>query len=387
MDQVRTGEVILGEAGRGVVSGGTSSAPTEARIETPYLQLVMTRLWDEEMRAGSHTLRLEKLNSLGGAEHIVRTHLDSVVSTLPADAQDRAARVFHYLVTPGGSKIAHTVSDLAEYTGLATEQVASVLEELSRQDIRILRPVRPPDQQAPLHYEIFHDVLAPAILDWRARYVKAQDLAEAEKQAAMEAAEQEKEAALHRELAQERRRVRWLKLGLTVLVLLLIVMVGLAIYAFLQRFAAQKATVEAEQQARLATARQVAAQAQSRYVRLDLALLLSLEANRIADTVEGKGSLLDALRRSPHLTTFLTGHTRSVQSVAFSPDGTALASGSDDKTTILWDVSFESWQARACRIANRNLTRAEWKEYIGDIEPYRATCPGLPVEQEVPAEK
>jgi WD40 repeat protein len=67
--------------------------------------------------------------------------------------------------------------------------------------------------------------------------------------------------------------------------------------------------------------------------------------------------------------------------VAFSPDGKTLASGSGDKSIILWDVSLESWQARACRIANRNLTRAEWKQYIGDIEPYRATCPGLPLEE------
>ena len=58
----------------------------------------------------------------------------------------------------------------------------------------------------------------------------------------------------------------------------------------------------------------------------------------------------------------------------------------DDHTIFLWDVSLESWQDRACRIANRNLTRAEWKQYIGDIEPYRATCSGLPLEEEAAPE-
>jgi len=33
------------------------------------------------------------------------------------------------------------------------------------------------------------------------------------------------------------------------------------------------------------------------------------------------------------------------------------------------------------QVRNRNLTRAEWKQYLGDIEPYRATCPGLPIEE------
>jgi hypothetical protein len=28
----------------------------------------------------------------------------------------------------------------------------------------------------------------------------------------------------------------------------------------------------------------------------------------------------------------------------------------------------------------RNLTRAEWQQYIGDALPYQAVCPNLPIE-------
>ncbi len=73
----------------------------------------------------------------------------------------------------------------------------------------------------------------------------------------------------------------------------------------------------------------------------------------------------------------LTGHTLPVLSLAFSPDGKTLVSGSGDTTIKLWDTTLTGWRQLACRIANRNLTRQEWQQYLGD-EPYRKTCPDLP---------
>jgi WD40 repeat protein len=74
----------------------------------------------------------------------------------------------------------------------------------------------------------------------------------------------------------------------------------------------------------------------------------------------------------------LAGHTGPVYSVAFGPDGTTLASGGCDGTVVLWDLRPDSWRQRACAIANRNLTQAEWDQFIGSEQPYRRTCPALP---------
>jgi hypothetical protein len=166
LDEVSTGRVQLARGGAGGVDG---SSPGRARIETPYLQLVLSRLWQEEAREGSRLLRLETLRRLGGADRIVQTHLDGALDGLSPAQQDLAAAVFRYLVTPSGSKIAHQVDDLADYAGLAAGEIEPMLARLAAGDLRILRPV------AESTYEIYHDVLAAAILDWRARFIAARE--------------------------------------------------------------------------------------------------------------------------------------------------------------------------------------------------------------------
>jgi WD40 repeat protein len=56
------------------------------------------------------------------------------------------------------------------------------------------------------------------------------------------------------------------------------------------------------------------------------------------------------------------------------PDGTKLLSAIAEGGAILWDLDPEHWETRACRIAGRNLTRAEWDRYLAGHD-YHRTCP------------
>jgi WD40 repeat protein/DNA-binding SARP family transcriptional activator len=58
---------------------------------------------------------------------------------------------------------------------------------------------------------------------------------------------------------------------------------------------------------------------------------------------------------------------------AFTPDGHRLFIVSDTGEAWVWDVDPASWKARACQIAGRSMTQAEWSLYLPD-RPYQATC-------------
>ena len=161
LDQVAAGEVDVGRSGRGGVEKDTD------RIEAPYLQLVLERLWQVERERGSPVLRLATLRELGGAESIVRAHLERALGSLQPAEQDVAATMFDHLVTPSGSKIAHRPRDLAQYAEVGEAEVMPVLDALGRE--RIVRAVD--GAGGGERYEIFHDVLADGVLAWRARRV------------------------------------------------------------------------------------------------------------------------------------------------------------------------------------------------------------------------
>ena len=259
LDEVTAGRVSLSVSGRGVASDG---AAEEGRIEAPYLQLVLERLWAVERARGSRILRLATLRELGGAAHIVEDHLERAMAELSPREKEAAAAMYHFLVTPSGTKIAHGVSDLAGYAAVDESEAAAVLRRLT--DERIVR-ASSTNGPASARYEIFHDVLAGAVLAWRTRHAAEQALEESDRR---------------------RRRARLVAAGA---LLGLLVVAAIAVFALLERDRAR--TEEGN-----ARAGELAAQAN---VQLGIdprdSLALSLAAARLDDAAPVQAALRNAL--------------------------------------------------------------------------------------------
>jgi WD40 repeat protein/DNA-binding SARP family transcriptional activator len=64
-------------------------------------------------------------------------------------------------------------------------------------------------------------------------------------------------------------------------------------------------------------------------------------------------------------------------SIAYLEDSSGLVIGASDGRTWTADTRTDTWTERACRIAGRNLTKAEWTQFFPN-RPYHATCPKWP---------
>ena len=290
LKDIPAGKIRLGQAGAGDVA-----VDSEDVIETPFLQLVMERLWAEDGASGK--LTLATYERLGGAEEIVRTHLDDKMRDLRESEQRIAAKVFQDLVTPSGQKVAWTANDLAVREKVPKDELEGVLNRL--REGRIVRPVAPPPNRPhESRYEIFHDKLADAILAWSTAFNQQEERAAANK------------------------RVFFLR-GVAAVLSLLLVAAGVAIFLFWQ------AKKTASSQALAATA----------VSQLDAdpnkALGTALRAAGKQRTAEAENALRLASNRAQERVIIHVPST--VRAVAWSPDRSriAVASGS---TAYVWNV-------------------------------------------------
>jgi hypothetical protein len=166
IQQLKEAETGLGK--------GHAYTNVERRIELPYLQLALTKLWEASGGPDATTLSESTLvdpAKLGGVRRIVRDHVRLVMDGLTVGEQELCAKIFDRLVTGIGSKVAYPTEGLAadDVVGPETTQddVKAVLDKLTTRQARILKPVMTNDLPG---FEIFHDVLALPVLEWKREF-------------------------------------------------------------------------------------------------------------------------------------------------------------------------------------------------------------------------
>ena len=335
VDQVASGRIERRLAGRGVVPG---TAPRR-RIEAPYLQLVMERIWEVERTRGSAVLQAATLAELGGAGKIVQDHLEHALDGLPEGDRAVVSRVFRQLVTPSGTKIAYAVNDLSRYAGEPPERLEGVLQSLSAE--RVVRAV-PGRNGGGARYEIFHDVLGAAVLEWGARYEAEQALAE------------------ERRAARRRNRRFAFIAGCAGFVLAALAL--LTVYAFDQR-------AEAQEQAERATRAAATAQAATRKAQANERRAATAEAKASASAKQSQkdASDADAAREdAEHQTEIAEGQTAEAKRQRLIAD--------DAKADALREAAAAKEARDDAQTSAQKATDATEKEAVARREAERETA-------------
>ena len=296
-----------------LTTAATAPAPSAAgdRVEAPFLQLVLERLWRATVAAGDAQLTLARLEALGGAQRIVENHLLDALGRLTPASRTSPSDCFRFLVTA----VEDEDRPLRRRPRRVDEPPGAGGHGRARQALQRRERAHPARGRArrrhgeTTSYELFHDVLAEPILAWR-RDFEAELNLQAERKAAQ----------------KRQRRLAVIAGGALVALAVLAVLAGWAI--------SERGT--ARTQARDARARALEAGALQQLTidphrSVDVALAgARLEARTGRRNVLRQALVADRLQ-------LVRRATGEIRAVAVSPDGTVVAAASAPNGVLLLD--------------------------------------------------
>jgi WD40 repeat protein/DNA-binding CsgD family transcriptional regulator len=360
----------------------------------PLMQYSLTELFD---RRQDRTMTLAVYRQIGGIRGALTRRADALYESLSEEQQAVVRQLFLRLVVPGsggedlrrrvlqselqavgtdGQMIDELVDELAQHrlltldhdpvTGGATVEVAheALIREWgqlrawlddSREDIRQQRMV------------------AAAANDWRgadrdssyllsgARLIQAEAWTEA---TSVQLTADEREflaASIYEKQRRTRRRRLIRNLVFTLAIVIAAVMTGLSLLALDREQQAQDARSRAEHEAAVNRSLLLANSAQEAFDsgRTDRALLLALEAVNMDAPPAPSERIFRSIVQGPGIRAVMSGHPYPVKTIAISPGGTQVLSGSCGQKTpdmvctqgqlILWNIGGDAADAGEIR--------------------------------------
>jgi len=208
---------------------------TQATVgfEASYLQLLLSQLWETAVKQEISDLNLSSYNNLSDITSLLKKHIKSAIDR-QGELKEIAKKCSICLVTSEGEQSTVSLSALSKSCKSTPEIISKILRAFIDRE-RILRPL------ADGRFILFHDLLAPILLEDRKAYEK--DLEDiAVKQKLINSKNQTKKAI---QTAQRFRRIS------ASLAAILLLSIGVTLFAFNQEKQAEEriqiATTKVEQ--------------------------------------------------------------------------------------------------------------------------------------------
>ncbi|MGY6274617.1 WD40 repeat domain-containing protein [Methylomonas sp. MgM2] len=276
------------------------------QIEPALLGLMCAGLNDERINAEQAKLKTDDLAQSGGL--IVERFYDDALKRLPDTAGEF---IEQRLITSDGVRLAYPIRSVANEKSLNQEHLQILLDK---------RLLRREALESGDRIELVHDRLAQVALQ---RRLQRQEYLDA--------------------LKEKRRRLRWLLGGASLILLLTM----FAVYMWHAQDKAWQAETKAKNAWMVATGTRLVIEggsitAGTREGGTMMGLLKVIAGYRLAKAANSGEALLDEVLQTEYLKflplKWLRESSALVSSVAFSPDGTHIVSGSYDNTLRLWDA-------------------------------------------------